>query len=241
MATKIGASRRRILLAGSVTAVLFLVGALLNNAARSTATNDTSGAKADTDGTTSSPDGSTPPAGKIDRKLERKPAGYSHDEDGAVAAALAYSSASQGWLYLTDQEIRDEVTRIATPGAGARLADEVVAEVYRAREQLGTSSGPVWWLVHPLAWDLESYAGDQARVQVWIMTVLSAAEVAAPQTEWMTVTIDLAWTDGDWHVDAIRDTPGPTPMSGPNDLPWDAAPFAEALNEFTRIDRARAT
>ena len=50
---------------------------------------------------------------------------------------------------------------------------------------------------------------------MWTVTVLSAEDVAAPQSEWITVTIDLAWVDGDWRVDAVRDTPGPTPMSGP--------------------------
>jgi hypothetical protein len=108
----------------------------------------------------------------------------------------------------------------------------------------------VWWLVRPLAWRVESFATDQARVAVWVVTILSAAEVAAPQAEYATITLDLAWVngdpgdddrdgdrqEGDWRVDAVRDTPGPTPMTGPHDQPWDSVPFDEALAGFTRMD-----
>ncbi|MDZ7734498.1 MAG: hypothetical protein U5R31_16745 [Acidimicrobiia bacterium] len=95
----------------------------------------------------------------------------------------------------------------------------------------------VWWLVRPLAWRVETFSPSGATVAVWrAVTVLSAQEVAAPQAEWVTVTIDLAWVEGDWRVDAVRDTAGPTPQTGPNDQPWDAVPFDEALEGFTRID-----
>ena len=105
-----------------------------------------------------------------------------------------------------------------------------------ARDQLGASSGRVWWLVRPLAWNVETFDGDQARVAVWVVTILSAAEVAAPQSEFLTVTVDLAWLDGDWRVDGVRDHLGPTPMTGPQDQPWDAVPFDETLAGFTRLD-----
>jgi hypothetical protein len=111
-----------------------------------------------------------------------------------------------------------------------------VLDVSTAREQLDASPGRVWWLVRPLAWRVDRFVADEARVSVWVVTILSAAEVAAPQAEYGTVTIDVAWVDGDWRVDAVRDTPGPTPMTGPHDQPWDAVPFDEALDGFTRMD-----
>jgi hypothetical protein len=116
------------------------------------------------------------------------------------------------------------------------MADEIVLDVSTARDQLDASPGPVWWLVRPLAWRVDRFVADEARVSVWVVTILSAAEVAAPQAEYGTVTMDLAWVDGDWRVDAVRDTPGPTPMTGPHDQPWDAVPFDEALDGFTRMD-----
>jgi hypothetical protein len=178
------------------------------------------------------------PAGGSGPSLERAglDVGFAADQDGAVAAAVSYATASQRWLYFTNDEIRAAVAEIATPVAAPRMADEVVLEVSTAREQLGASPGRIWWLVRPLAWRVEHHDADDARVSVWVVTILSAAEVAAPQSEFMTVTLDLAWADGDWRVDGVRDAPGPTPLSGPQDQPWDAEPFDDALDGFTRLD-----
>jgi|APTNR8051073442_1049403.scaffolds.fasta_scaffold10611_3 hypothetical protein len=178
------------------------------------------------------------PAGGSGPSLERAglDVGFAADQDGAVAAAVSYATASQRWLYFTDDEIRDAIAEIATPVAAPRMADEIVLEVSTAREQLGASPGRIWWLVRPLAWRVEHHDADDARVSVWVVTILSAAEVAAPQSEFRTVTLDLAWVDGDWRVDGVRDAPGPTPLSGPQDQPWDAVPFDDALDGFTRLD-----
>lgn len=226
MTAKANTSRRGILL-GAVLIVALIAGALLTGTTRKT-TNEDPGLAEAVDPR------SEPGAGA---PIERKnpPAGFAQDETGAAEAAIAYAGASQGWLYLNDEEIRAAVADVATPEAGQRLAEDVVVDVSAARAKLGTSPGRVWWLVRPLAWNVERYTADEARVSVWTVTVLSAAEVAAPQTEWMTVAIDLAWVDGDWRVDAVRSTPGPTPMTGPNDQPWDAEPFDHALDGFTRI------
>lgn len=164
------------------------------------------------------------------------PVGFSRDRDGAMAAAVAYATASQRWLYFTDQQISDTVTAIATPVAGPLLAEDVVTEVRTARERLGDSSGRVWWLVRPLAWRVIAQSLDDATVAVWIVTILSAEKVAVPQTEFATVTVDLAWIDGGWRIDDVRDVAGPTPMTGPNDQPWDAGPFDRSLAGFTRMD-----
>jgi len=164
------------------------------------------------------------------------PVGFSADEPGAVAAAVAYATASQRWLYFTDEEIEAAVAEIATSVAAPRMAEDVVADVSMAREQLAQSSGPIWWLVRPLAWRVDDYRDTDARVSVWTVTILSAAGVAAPQSEFLTVTLDLSWVDGDWRVDGVRDTPGPTPITGPHDQPWDAEPFDQALDGFTRMD-----
>ncbi|MGH3442298.1 MAG: hypothetical protein ACRDUY_09720 [Nitriliruptorales bacterium] len=164
------------------------------------------------------------------------PTGFSRDEAGAVAAAVSYAGAAQRWLYWTDAEITAAVAQMATPESADRLTSESLATVRAARDELGTSPGRVWWLVHPLAWRVEQFSPDQATVAVWTMRLLSASEVAAPQTEWLTFTLDLDWVQGDWRLATVRDTPGPTPMTGPRDDPWQAEPFDDALTGFTRLD-----
>ena len=152
-----------------------------------------------------------------------------------MSAALAYTEASQRWLYLDDRQIEAAVGEIARPGASARIVADVIADVSTARAQLASADGPVWWVVRPLAWRLEQLGGGIARVDVWTVTVLSATDIATPQSEYVTVTLDLVLVDGTWLVDAVRDAPGPTPITGPHDQPWEAGPFADALAGFTRV------
>jgi hypothetical protein len=161
---------------------------------------------------------------------------FADDAGGATGAAVAYASASQRWLYLSDADLTDAVALLTTPLAAPRLSRDAVAEVRAARERLAASPGRVWWLVRPMAWRVESISEDMATVNVWTLTVLSAEDVAAPQSEWVTVTVDLVWLDGTWRVDGTRETPGPTPLGGPNDQPWDASTFDSALTGFTRMD-----
>ena len=164
------------------------------------------------------------------------PVGFTHSEAGARAAAMAYATASQRWLYMTDAEIAEAVAVIATPEAAPGLASEVVSEVSIARDALSVSPGRVWWLVRPLATRIQDYAPDHTRVSVWTITILSAADVAVPQADWLTVTVDLAWSDGDWRVTAVDDEVGPTPTAGVRDEPWSPERFDEALTGFERVD-----
>lgn len=164
------------------------------------------------------------------------PSSGARSENGARDAALSYATASQEWLYLDDEQLDAAVRAVAAPEAADRLADQVVGEVGVAREALAVSPGRVWWLVRPLAWRVVSYAPDSARVAVWTVSVLSAADVAVPQANWLTVTVDLVWSDGGWLVERVADVAGPTPVLGTKDEPWQPEPFDEALDGFTRLD-----
>lgn len=177
--------------------------------------------------------GATTPGPTSER--DGMPAGFAQSEAGATAAAMAFASAPQRWMYLDDAGVERAVRAIATTSAAPRLAADVVAEVGAAREGLVAAAGPVWWLVRPLATNVEAVRADYARVAVWIVTVLSAADVAMPQSEWRTVTLELRWEADDWRVDSITDAPGPTPMAGPRDRTWAPEPFAESLQGFVRV------
>lgn len=180
----------------------------------------------------SSPDtqGGSVPTTATDPAEEPSP-----DETGARAAALAYVAAPQTWLYMTDEEVREAVSRLAVPGAVDRLADTLVGEVSSARAELARSTGPVWWIVHPLAWKVDRFTPTEATVSIWTFSFLSAADVAVPQTEWTTTTFDLEWYEGSWRVVSFRDTPGPTPAVGASDQPWEPEPLDDALEGFTRL------
>lgn len=163
------------------------------------------------------------------------PPGQDRNEPGARATAIAYATASQDWLYLSDEQIDSALRSIATASAGPSLSAETVAELRTARDGLAKSTGRVWWLVRPLASRVERFEPATARVVVWAVTILSAADVALPQADWMRVTVDLAWEGDAWRLQAIDEVPGPTPMTGTKDRPWQPEPFDDALGGFERV------
>ena len=156
-------------------------------------------------------------------------------EEGARAAAIAFATASQDWLYLPDEEIDRSVRAVATPTAASSLSREAVSELGAARDALAKSPGRAWWLVRPLASRVEHFAPTRARIGVWTVTVLSAPDVALPQADWVRVTVDLAWAEGAWRVDAVTEAPGPTPVTGSKDRPWSPEALEAALAGFERV------
>src|SRR3546814_14902901 len=73
-----------------------------------------------------------------DEHADRPPA---HDDDeGPVEAAIRYATASQQWLYLTDDELTAELAATATPRSTDRLTTEVLRSIGEAREGLDRKS-----------------------------------------------------------------------------------------------------
>jgi hypothetical protein len=178
---------------------------------------------------------SAPPDGQRGAEEAGDEDAAERSEAGAVSAALAYMAAPQAWLYMTDDEVRSAVASVAVAEIAERLGTAVVAEVSAARSELANSTGPVWWIVHPLAWRVDGLEPLRATVSVWGFSLLSAADVAVPQTEWATTTLELRWTQNSWRVASVTDTVGPTPAVGPKDQPWEPEPLDDALEGFTRL------
>jgi hypothetical protein len=163
------------------------------------------------------------------------PVGFGPDQRGAERAAMVFASASQRWLYFDDAGVEAAVRAISTSSSGNRLAAAVLDQVRATRESLLLASR-AWWVVRPLAYRVDRFDGDTARVAVWVVTVLSATDVAAPQADWRTVTFELRRERGDWRVHDVEDAAGPTPDVGPRDRPWSAARLDDALDGFTRVE-----
>lgn len=161
------------------------------------------------------------------------PAGAS--QAGARAAAIDFATASQNWLYETNAQVAASVRAVSTPGAAASLSAETVSELGNARQGLAGASGPVWWLVRPLASRVDSFDAATAQVVVWVVSILSAPGVALPQAKWMRVSLELAWETGAWRVSGISEAAGPTPVSLAGNQPSSAQSFGAALAGFDRV------
>jgi hypothetical protein len=166
------------------------------------------------------------------------PAATAGESEG-VKTAIAQATASQDWLYQADDEVREAIQAASTTDAGDRLAREALAELDVARNALAGASGPVWWLVRPLAWRTIDRSGASMSVSVWTASILSARDLAAPQITFRTTTVDLVARDGRWLVANIASVDGPTPNLAPGPLPDDSTTFDDALDGYTRIGGSR--
>ena len=177
-----------------------------------------------------------PATGSPDGERIEASASSARLEGGARDAAIAYATAPQHWLYLDDEALEEAVREVASARSAERLVAEIQGEVGLARDGLARSAGPVWWLVRPLAWNLQHYTPERAEVSVWTVSVLSAADVAVPQADWVRVNVEVVWEDERWRVDDASDVPGPTPAVGGRDEPWQPEALDEALAGFERIE-----
>jgi hypothetical protein len=157
------------------------------------------------------------------------------DERGAVSTALELAADAQDWLYLSEEDLEVAIRAVAAPAAADRLVEETVAEVGLARDALARSPGRVWWVVSPLAWRVDTFTSGRAQVSVWTVSVLSAADVAMPQSDWTTTVFDLEWDGSRWRLVSALDTGGPTPQLGGRDEAWEPEPFDDSLSGFTRV------
>ena len=158
------------------------------------------------------------------------PAGWSHDQAGAVGAAvsavrLTGPIAAAGFITRDDT-----ITALATAAYGPVLAAESAAQLEAMSGELGAAGITVQSVeLHelPLTARVVDANDRAATVEVWSVTVVVVADVAAPRQVWRTVTVDLAW-EGDWRVDGWSARSGPTPALAVN------APVATA-EEMQRV------
>lgn len=142
------------------------------------------------------------------------PVGWSHDEPGALAAAVSAVAltgeiARAGFITRTDM-----IETLATARYGPTLAAESAAQLGQMTGELGAAGVTVQSVAFtelPLTARVVHSDTVSARVDVWTVSVITVAEVAAPRQVWRTVTVELAWEAGDWRVDGWTTVSGPTP------------------------------
>jgi hypothetical protein len=164
--------------------------------------------------------------------------GFARDEPGAVAAAISYATAPQAWLYQADDQVTSGANAIVVPAARDEIVPDIVEEARVLRDQVTKAPGVVWFVVAPLATKVESYDDDRATVRVWVVRVLSAEQVAAPQSGWTTLTFGLAWQGDDWRIRSVDEAEGPVPQLEAGLRPWAPEYLGRKLAGFERVGAA---
>jgi hypothetical protein len=142
------------------------------------------------------------------------PVGWSQDESGALAAAvsavgLTGEIARAGFITRTDM-----IETLASARYGPTLAADSAAQLGEMSGELGAAGVTVQSVTFtelPLSARVLRADRASAEVEVWTVSVITVAEVAAPRQVWRTVTVELVWEAGDWRVDGWATVSGPTP------------------------------
>lgn len=166
------------------------------------------------------------------------PAGFARTKAGAVVAAAAFVCTGQELVDMDLLEVEAAVRQMATTGAADAQVRDTIDRLAAARQVLQGGTGPIIFRQASIAWRVESYTPERARVAVWNVGVLARDRVAPPQAGWFTSTFDLVWERGDWKIDAEVVVPGPAPMLSDAAPPATFEQFTGALDGFVDVGAA---
>lgn len=167
------------------------------------------------------------------------PAGFARTREGAVAAAASFVTTGQALLDMDPLAAGEAVRQMAAAATADARAEELVSRLAALRRTLTPGTGPIVYRQSALAWRIEGFTPDRARVAIWSVGVLSRDGVAPPQAGWAVSRVDLVWERGDWRLWAETVTPGPTPIPDDSAPPATSAQLAAALDGFTDFGSAR--
>lgn len=193
----------------------------------------------------------TAPSGQspVTTATDAIPTGHPQTEQGAQSAAANYAVALGGEAMFRTAERHRILDTVIAPSAQERFRAALDAS-YSAETlgQLGldAAGNPPEGLTlisrtTPIGTALTSYDGGAATVEVWCSELFGLAGEAStsPVTSgWFTVTLELAWVDGDWKATHQTQVPGPAPV--PGDLRASTAEdITEAVEKFGGFTYAR--
>lgn len=161
------------------------------------------------------------------------PAGFPRTREGAVAAAANFVCTGQALLDMDPLGAEEAVRQMAAAAAADDQVRITMAGLRRTREALAEGSGAVVFRQAAIAFRLEAWSPQRARVAVWNVGVLSRDGIAPPQAGWAVSTFDLVWERADWKVWGETISPGPAPVLNDSVAPATSAQLASALDGFT--------
>jgi hypothetical protein len=170
------------------------------------------------------------------------PVGYAATQAGAVDAATNYTVALNGQTILHLDQVRAAEAVMATPGYRAQL----LAEGDRSQRALDSSFGlsynashgiPVVIRLIPIAFHVDSYDGSHAGVSIWAVWILAEGGILIAQQHWLTATVLLEWSGGDWKVAGAsqRAGPVPSPPQGGTDATSQLPPQLTGYGEYQHV------
>src|SRR4051812_32581895 len=173
------------------------------------------------------------------RSLAGIPLGFAHDRAGAVAALLNYGVVLSDPRVLLDQRRRAQVlSLVATPRYSATF--NRAGSAFKRAESSPLGRGLVTgartaYFATPIAYRVTSYTADRASIEGWGVAVIGNDQGVKPQATWGTTVATAVWQRGDWKIDAVQSTNGPTPANAAAHAASAPADFLARLNGFSGV------
>lgn len=157
------------------------------------------------------------------------PTGYVRTRAGARAAAVGWVSALGPLMDMGPIARNDTLTALLSERAAAETIEEFRGERERYIAEFAVDPSEAMWLESPLTVNVDRFDVSTSTVRVWsqLLVGLDGERVAVI---WRTHTVTVMWERGDWRIDDVSRTPGPTPTPMDGELPSPAAEFDDATD-----------
>ncbi|MGW0569902.1 hypothetical protein [Streptomyces tauricus] len=173
------------------------------------------------------------------RLVNGVPVGYTHNQAGAVQAAVNYQVARSSGAYFTDEKDRHAtLAAMMTKQSLERQIRNDDIGMQQVLTSLGVTAGSADELVArgaAMGTRVTTYTDQVATVEVWMAGLVGVTDKNAPMpvsASWTTYTLTLQWQSGDWKLSAITSVNGPTPLDAGSDSPTSVDEFRTADREF---------
>ncbi|MFI9212832.1 hypothetical protein ACIGW7_32485 [Streptomyces sp. NPDC053253] len=182
-------------------------------------------------------------------KNGRFPAGFARSEQGAQSAATNYAVALGSAEMFQDGTRAEIVRAIHDPAVVENLLKKLDAS-YSAGlmagmglDENGAPPAGTTFVSRtvPIGAKVRDYTENSATVDVWCTGLggLAGAGSTKPVTStWFTLTQKLTWVGGDWRIQSLSQSEGPTPVNGDNRAST-ADEIAEAVEGYGAFTYAR--
>lgn len=152
------------------------------------------------------------------------PVGYPHTTSGAEAAAANYVVAFNSAVMVSPSARDRLVNAIADPAIASSLEgqfDAAYAQIDTTYGLTTAGAAPAGQTfverAAPVGVSVVSTSGNTATISVWTVTLAGLAGANsqhAVSEDWVTVTVTLNWTHGDWKWFSFQSAEGPAPLGG---------------------------
>lgn len=101
------------------------------------------------------------------------PAGFARSAEGAVAAAASFVCTRQALLEMDPLAAEEAIRQMSSAATAERQVADILARLPAARSNLAPGTGPTVYRQAAVAWRVDSFSPDRARVAVWNVGVLA--------------------------------------------------------------------